>query len=873
MLCIKASTMARTSPTNTFVVSAKNLFILAAALFTLVSYVSGSYDVIVDPVSGRPGHVARKSGSAFGMRRQLKAGCGSFIACPSAIDAAKIILGNNPNLTISNATFSKGTCTSTMSQWGIVPAGGWAPGHQMTAWFPNGSLVLSSGDASAGNCAVNTLDYFTLMVGGGGDANLNALIPAYTTYDAVALEFVVTALKDGLLVFKYAFGSDEYTEWVGTAFNDVFGFFIAPVDQPITTGHNVAIVKGTTNTQVSINNVNFNSHADIWTNNRIGAVSPLKALEADGYTNLLNTQGFQVTANQQYRFKLAVADAGDHILDSWVWLGGDTLIIDSKPVANGTVDTPTSTCANKIITLNGSSSYDPDTDDVLTFKWVISAACYPTVTKTGAVVTVDLSTLADNVTYTVSLFVTDSSDVEDALITKLSVPPGCGSKAITKNCGASPNPPPPPPPPNNKPSPPPSVIKSPPPPPPPPAPPPPPPPYIGDYIMAGNAGIVPCGSPGVTIDVSVADNDIIAQINTAMDGTPYQLYYIWGVFDMYENDIPIFNKTTNSPITSFTAAELLQGRSLKKYKILVDVTNTDQWDQGDGGILSAETFIQVLQCPIQPSWPLPTIIFNTPESFTLACGTSVLLDASAAVAWAVAKKGSSGTTQKLRWTLQDDLDVVVWTLDSPAPSTQLDGASLLKTGALSAGTFYTLRLVVFIDTKDFDNDDWETKMSVLACTPGTYPSPPPPPPGSFKPPPSPPSPPPPKPPSPPPPPPSPPPKSPSPPPPKPPLTASKPPPPKPPPPPPPKPPSPPPSMTTKPPPPKPPPPPSSTTTKPPPPPPPSTTAKPSPPAASKPPPPPPTAVKSPSPVKVKPPPKLESPPKPDSPELVDRRRR
>ena len=66
--------------------------------------------------------------------------------------------------------------------------------------------MLSSGDASAANCVVNTLDYITLLVGGGGDANLNTLIPAYTTYDAVALEFTVTALKDGLLVFKYAFG-------------------------------------------------------------------------------------------------------------------------------------------------------------------------------------------------------------------------------------------------------------------------------------------------------------------------------------------------------------------------------------------------------------------------------------------------------------------------------------------------------------------------------------------------------------------------------------------------------------------------------------------------------------------------------------------
>ncbi len=35
--------------------------------------------------------------------------------------------------------------------------------------------------------------------------------------------------------------------------------------------------------------------------------------QADGYTNLLNTQGFQVYAGQSYNFKLAIADAGDQV--------------------------------------------------------------------------------------------------------------------------------------------------------------------------------------------------------------------------------------------------------------------------------------------------------------------------------------------------------------------------------------------------------------------------------------------------------------------------------------------------------------------------------------------------------------------------------
>ena len=36
------------------------------------------------------------------------------------------------------------------------------------------------------------------------------------------------------IVFNYSFGSEEYTSWVNTQYNDVFGFFISG---PGITGH------------------------------------------------------------------------------------------------------------------------------------------------------------------------------------------------------------------------------------------------------------------------------------------------------------------------------------------------------------------------------------------------------------------------------------------------------------------------------------------------------------------------------------------------------------------------------------------------------------------------------------------------------------
>ncbi|GIL78854.1 hypothetical protein Vretifemale_8255 [Volvox reticuliferus] len=721
-----------------------------------------SYETFTDPISGRLGHVPIRRNS----RRQLNAAtsCGGFVACPTADAAAKMILGNNPNLTISNAVFTKGACSSALAQWGIVQNTSWAPGHVMKSWFPRGALVLSSGDAAAGNCAVNTLDYYTGVGGGGGDANLNALIPAYTTYDAVALEFTVTALADGLLVFKYAFGSDEYTEWVGTAFNDVFGFFIAPISQPITSGHNVAIVKGTADTQVSINNVNGNINSNLWTNNRIYDVTNTQPIEADGYTNLLNTQGFQVTANQQYRFKLAIADAGDQILDSWVWIGGETLLVDQKPVANSS--DPTTSCVTKVATLDAGASYDPDKGDVLSYVWVLSANCYPSVTLTGKTATVDLTTLAAGVTYTVTLTVTDGSDVEDSKITTLAVPGACGG-SITQTCD-----------PNGI-----------------PLPSPPPPPSNGggggspngggggsgggsvssNYVYAGGAAVVPC-SGDVTIDAGSSADSTLALIASNYDpGDVYTVYYIWRLFDITDKgyDTPIqsitvvqLNPLNPDPTVTFTFDPTL---SVKKYRVALDVTDVDAWDHGgNGAIVEVETFIQLLACSIQPADPFPTIVFDgitSPETFTLACGATVTLDATAPFADTTSKHGGPGSTQIFRWSVLDANEIQIWSMDSTTELTDFDGTALQASFIIFPDTFYTLRLVIIIDGHDYDDDNWETKFSVENCgfvanpplnpaPPNTIPAaplgppPPSPPPSSPPPPPPPPSPPPPPPPSP-----------------------------------------------------------------------------------------------------------------------------
>jgi hypothetical protein len=114
--------------------------------------------------------------------------------------------------------------------------------------------------------------------------------------------------------FNYFFASEEYNEYVGTLYNDVFGFEL--------NGVYIALLPGGT-TSVAINNVNSGVNSQYYINNDGGAYQT----QADGFTTTLQANGIQLSTNH---IKIAVADVGDSHWDSWVFLEGGTFrCIDS----------------------------------------------------------------------------------------------------------------------------------------------------------------------------------------------------------------------------------------------------------------------------------------------------------------------------------------------------------------------------------------------------------------------------------------------------------------------------------------------------------------------------------------------------------------
>jgi hypothetical protein len=165
----------------------------------------------------------------------------------------------------------------------------------------------------------NNMGGITYVNGFPGDLDLDSLIPGFQTHDACVLEFdCVPAFNN--IMFNYVFGSEEYQEFVGSAFNDVFAIFIS--GPGITGLQNIAYIPGTT-TPVAINNVNAIDNSAFYVDNGGGNTAPQNmdstVVQYDGFTTNL-TGDITVNPGDTYHFKIAVADAGDQIFDSGVFI-------------------------------------------------------------------------------------------------------------------------------------------------------------------------------------------------------------------------------------------------------------------------------------------------------------------------------------------------------------------------------------------------------------------------------------------------------------------------------------------------------------------------------------------------------------------------
>ena len=228
----------------------------------------------------------------------------------------------------------------------------------------NGNLTISSGivlssgaieELTGPNDEAGATGFVT---GQGGYADLETLANINTN-DAAILKFDFVATGDSL-TFNYSFGSEEYNEFVCSAYNDVFGLFLSGpgISGPFADGGiNLATVPDTDDIPVSIHTINngtvgasagSSANCDAldpnWQDNAIYFVdNPTggdpNATQMDGFTVTL-TAGAVLQCGETYTLRFAIADGSDGSFDSVVLLeagsfsaGSVDLNADAVPLA------------------------------------------------------------------------------------------------------------------------------------------------------------------------------------------------------------------------------------------------------------------------------------------------------------------------------------------------------------------------------------------------------------------------------------------------------------------------------------------------------------------------------------------------------------
>ena len=273
------------------------------------------------------------------------------------------ILAQTPATVVSNPTSTQ--INATLSGPGLTVNGGVLNFGKATqiATFTNGlsanlkmakGVYFSTGSAINDLTKKNTYGSTSFEPAGGitySDADLLQVDPA-ATFDVISYEFNITLASNATGVnIAYQFGSEEYPNYIGSKYNDAFGFYIS--GPGILGKANLAKLSNGKGT--SINTINpgirgenastdpsplyDGSQSANYINNGHGTQTFVSGgityynqnpepqpgpfpvyVELNGITNLINYSIKNLTPGGTYTFKIILADSSDGQLDSGVFV-------------------------------------------------------------------------------------------------------------------------------------------------------------------------------------------------------------------------------------------------------------------------------------------------------------------------------------------------------------------------------------------------------------------------------------------------------------------------------------------------------------------------------------------------------------------------
>ncbi|PSG89924.1 choice-of-anchor L domain-containing protein, partial [Aurantibacter aestuarii] len=271
---------------------------------------------------------------------------------------------------VSNFTFNVAGAPAdrTTKSYGYFKRGG-------AAGFPFAEgIMLSSGRAFPGGNTINGALVSTNN-GIGGDADLEAALGQTNTNDATFVKFEFVPTQDNIS-FNYVMVSEEYDGNFECTFADSFAFLLRPVGT--VPYQNLAVLpNGTPVSVTSINNA-----PGCASNPGLFAGYDVPGTNYGGQTVVL-TATANVVAGQAYEIKLVMADQGDSIYDSAVFLEAGSFSLGGDLGDDVTIASGTAQCQGTTVVL------DTGVDSTVIHQWsdgngVIAGETGPTLDVTVA---------------------------------------------------------------------------------------------------------------------------------------------------------------------------------------------------------------------------------------------------------------------------------------------------------------------------------------------------------------------------------------------------------------------------------------------------------------------------------------------------------
>jgi len=236
---------------------------------------------------------------------------------------------NGTGVTISNVTYSGsaqaiGSFTANGTNLGI-----------------NSGIIMTTGtvqNTAAGPHGPNNVPGAGIDNGFGGDGQLGALVGGQT-FNAAILEFDFETCSD-TVQFNYVFASEEYPEYVNENVNDIFAFFISGPGIPggtqniavLPNGGGVVAIDNIHPSGVNVSGVSYPPvNPQYYVDNTNGPT-----IQYDGFTKKLTAYAV-VQCNTVYHLKMAIADVGDGVWDSGIFLEANSFIGSSPVDVNHTL--------------------------------------------------------------------------------------------------------------------------------------------------------------------------------------------------------------------------------------------------------------------------------------------------------------------------------------------------------------------------------------------------------------------------------------------------------------------------------------------------------------------------------------------------------